>query len=232
MGKRKGKERKIGLLVQSVVVIKRSGIAARLLGSPGPGYFNTDGGRPPPTWLRRGEMLVTMCACTYIYIYVYIYIYIHIYICRCYIFICTSPYAPHSRARPTRQHIRDIYGFTHPWALKRKKEREGKKERERERYDRWHGSALRYSGFLHEGKSVMGRERICCLCFNTYGGGKLRQNGKAVVEGECRDARGTVMGTSNRTVDRRLSVSPPSRRVEGNGRGLCHTSIGRRARQG
>lgn len=36
--------------------MERSGIAARLLGSPGPGYFNTDGGRPP-TWdcTRGGE---------------------------------------------------------------------------------------------------------------------------------------------------------------------------------
>lgn len=34
--------------------VERSGIAARLLGSPGPGYFNTGGGRPP-TWGRAGE---------------------------------------------------------------------------------------------------------------------------------------------------------------------------------
>lgn len=44
---------------------------------------------------------------------------------------------------------------------------------------------------------MMGRERICCLCLNIHRGGKLRQNGKAVVEGEYRDACGTAMGTSN-----------------------------------
>lgn len=53
-GKSEGE--KIGLRARNVVVIKRSGIAARLLASPGPGYFNTDGGRPPPTWLaKRGN---------------------------------------------------------------------------------------------------------------------------------------------------------------------------------
>lgn len=43
-------------ITRAVMVIGRSGIAAQLLGSPGPGYFNTDGGRRPPTWGRaRGR---------------------------------------------------------------------------------------------------------------------------------------------------------------------------------
>lgn len=41
--------------------VERSGIAARLLGSPGPGYFNTGGGRPP-TWGRTGKGSMTTTA--------------------------------------------------------------------------------------------------------------------------------------------------------------------------
>lgn len=78
-------------------------------------------------------------------------------------YICISPCAPHPRARPTRQHIRDIYGFTHPWALKRKK------ERQRTRYDRWHGSAPLF-GFPAQGEECWrGREFAVSVLTYTEG---------------------------------------------------------------
>lgn len=113
--------------------VGRSGIAARLLGSPGPGYFNTNGGRRPPTWGRaRGRRTRRGHVCVYPRAHALLYrrTLTHkrgLYIQR----PRTSPArVPRLRARPLHRtvlHDRSATG------------------RENHR-----GSALRYSGFLRQ----------------------------------------------------------------------------------
>lgn len=103
-------------------------------------------------------------------------------------YICTSPCAPHPRARPTRQHIRDIYGFTHPWALKRKK------ERQRTRYDRWHGSAPLF-GFPAQGEECWrGREFAVSVLTYTEGEscGKTERLLSRGIQGRARYGNGDL----------------------------------------
>lgn len=142
-------------------------------------------------------------------------------------------YAPLGAPSPTCP----PYGCTHDNIYTTLHTRGRSRASERNIYDRWHTVAVTLFGFpCTRGRTTRREgsvESSVSVSRHTQRG-KVAAKRKGWRRGECRDAArydGRGPRTEHPSTDR-LFVSPPSRRVEGNGRGPCHRSIGRPARRG